>query len=982
MRLCLLDSPCLARPAGLLSLPASAPGLLLAWLGLRPGWHVREALAAIFLPDASTLDAQRRLRVTLHRARQWLAHPDVGAPALQAERNQLRWQIDCDVAHFDIALRDRDFGRALALHRAPLMHGRSAAAFPELDRLFSAERERLLAGWRMAALREAERLEAAGDLASAFALLQSQLEHDVLAEDVVQALLRVAGPSAQRTSALVLFERFRQRLHDELAAAPAAATGALAAALRADTPAAATRERPRAGVPWGANPFVRPEAAWQALTAPRHALTLVIGPAGSGKSRLLSEAWPGAVRWTCRETTQSVPLLPVARMLQTRDEASLRRDVPEPGLRRELARLLPALADGQTLPPPDATQPRLLTALVQVLPRWIDRLVVDDLQWVDAATLHVLHGLLTQGDVTMAAGLRIDGESAPLAAWLAELQAMGRVQRVELAPLSQEMAVTWLQGVTGRHAPGLAGWLREATGGNPFLMRQLLAALHEEGPLAGDAGAWPVDLDAALPACRAWPLPQRVLTGLHARLERLAADERRVLQAVAVSGRADDAQALAGCVGLSAWAVAGHLAHAEASGWIAEGRLAHDLLREALLRSTPAAALRLLQAAVARTDTRQPPHQRAALWQAAGDEAAAVEAALQAARQDSDLGLTHQALQALAQLEPQLAAPVLRSRLAAFQGWVTLQAGDSERAWRHLERARAAEVPPAEAADLHALEGFLHLAQGDVDAAARCLQHLRTLVADHPELLTLAGHVAMAQGDHARMQAHIDELAQAALRWPDGPQRAQVMISQSAVASTLGHHDAAVDHARRALAMARRARAPHIEVEAARNLVIALSNLGRDEEAVAVGEAALTLGDFQGSPVLKNNLALAHKRQQCWDRALALYHAQTADPDANLRCVAWANLIDIHARRGAPDAAALAIEAALAALARSGHPQGRQLVLTAVLMHGNREAVARASALAEQAQLTGALHDVLDAAQARLGQRPATPQLRVSTPAG
>jgi DNA-binding SARP family transcriptional activator len=70
LRLRLFGSPCI-ESAGvrLHDLPDSLPGHLLAHLAWRNDWLSRDALAAMLWPDRADADAQRNLRVNLHRVR-------------------------------------------------------------------------------------------------------------------------------------------------------------------------------------------------------------------------------------------------------------------------------------------------------------------------------------------------------------------------------------------------------------------------------------------------------------------------------------------------------------------------------------------------------------------------------------------------------------------------------------------------------------------------------------------------------------------------------------------------------------------------------------------------------------------------------------------------------------------------------------------------------------------------------------------------
>jgi predicted ATPase/signal transduction histidine kinase/CheY-like chemotaxis protein len=130
---------------------------------------------------------------------------------------------------------------------------------------------------------------------------------------------------------------------------------------------------------------------------------------------------------------------------------------------------------------------------------------LDDLQWLDAATLKLLEHLITHPDVRhlLIIGAFRDNEvgtSHPLMRTLDAIRGTETLLReIVLAPLSLD-DVTEFIGDTLRcehaHAEPLARLVYDKTLGNPFFAIQFLTALHEEGLLAfeADAAAWTWDL--------------------------------------------------------------------------------------------------------------------------------------------------------------------------------------------------------------------------------------------------------------------------------------------------------------------------------------------------------------------------------------------------------------------------------------------------------------------------------------------------------
>ncbi|HXB67525.1 MAG TPA: AAA family ATPase, partial [Candidatus Acidoferrales bacterium] len=133
-------------------------------------------------------------------------------------------------------------------------------------------------------------------------------------------------------------------------------------------------------------------------------------------------------------------------------------------------------------------------------------LFLDDLQWLDTATLELLERLATDPDVrhVLLIGAYRDnevGSSHPLMRTLAAIRDAGaKTQEMVLAPLGLD-DVERLIADALRCGPNAAGPLallvHEKTGGNPFFAIQFLASLAEEGLLRFDRGAaaWIWDLD-------------------------------------------------------------------------------------------------------------------------------------------------------------------------------------------------------------------------------------------------------------------------------------------------------------------------------------------------------------------------------------------------------------------------------------------------------------------------------------------------------
>jgi PAS domain S-box-containing protein len=161
--------------------------------------------------------------------------------------------------------------------------------------------------------------------------------------------------------------------------------------------------------------------------------------------------------------------------------------------------------------PPQQAQSRLHLAFRRFLgvfarPEHPLTLFLDDLQWLDAATLDLLADLLAQADVPrllVIGAYRNNevGSAHPLMRKLDAIREAGAfVQEISLAPLTREelgRLIADALNCAPRRAAPLARLVHEKTGGNPFFAIQFISALAEEGLLRfdHDAARWRWALD-------------------------------------------------------------------------------------------------------------------------------------------------------------------------------------------------------------------------------------------------------------------------------------------------------------------------------------------------------------------------------------------------------------------------------------------------------------------------------------------------------
>ena len=326
-----------------------------------------------------------------------------------------------------------------------------------------------------------------------------------------------------------------------------------------------TRSRLQASATRGLTRFVGRDGELQQLAqaleraATGHGQAVaVVGEAGVGKSRLAWEFTRShrTQGWLVLESGsvsygKATPYLPVIELLkgycriQERDEPrEIRERVAgkllmldralEPLLTPLLALLDVPVEDAAwaALDPPQRRQ-RTLDAIRRLLLResLVQPLLLlfEDLHWIDAETQALLDGLM---------------ESLPTARILLLVNYRPEYQHVwggktyyvqlRIDPLPPESADTLLTALLGEDqtlAP-LKRVLIERTEGNPFFLEESVRTLVETQVLVGERGAYRV-----AKAPDAWQIPVTVQAILAARIDRLAPEDKRLLQAAAVIGK-------------------------------------------------------------------------------------------------------------------------------------------------------------------------------------------------------------------------------------------------------------------------------------------------------------------------------------------------------------------------------------------------------------------------------------------------------------
>jgi PAS domain S-box-containing protein len=225
-------------------------------------------------------------------------------------------------------------------------------------------------------------------------------------------------------------------------------------------------------------------------------------------------------------------------------------------------------------------------------------LFLDDLQWLDAATLDLIEDLLTQPDVEhlLLIGAYRDNEvdsSHPLLRKLEAIRQAGAiVHELVLAPLScadlGRLVADSVHCELVQAAP-LAHLVEQRTGGNPFFATQFIAALAEEDLLRFDHDnrCWAWDLGRI----RAKGYTDNVVDLMLGKMSRLPTETQKALKALACIGNSAETSTLAVVQGRSEAEVHSDLWEALRLGLIvgSEGsyKFVHDRVQEAAYSMMP-----------------------------------------------------------------------------------------------------------------------------------------------------------------------------------------------------------------------------------------------------------------------------------------------------------------------------------------------------------------------------------------------------------
>jgi DNA-binding CsgD family transcriptional regulator/tetratricopeptide (TPR) repeat protein len=595
--------------------------------------------------------------------------------------------------------------------------------------------------------------------------------------------------------------------------------------------------------------------AVDSAVAGRGSLVLFAGDAGIGKTHLAEHVLAEGRAPVLRGAAGPSAYAAIVAALRSH------RGRLDPGpLRPQLATLMPELG-----PAEECDRATLFEAILATLEALAPAIVLlDDLQWSDAATLDLLAALaprLQELPLLVIGAYRSDELSRdhPIRRLRANLRRSRTLRELTLQPLSLTDSAELAAVVLGAPpSPTLARTLHDRTQGVPFFVEELAAALRER----------PDDAEV--------PVPDTIREAVLLRTAALSDEGCAAAERAAVAG-------------------SGFVAHPEllAAGLIAEtapGRAGfrHTLVREAIYEDIPWLRRRELHRALAES-LNAPAAEIAAHWLAANEPERALEALLQAAEELAAVHAYRDAARAGLQALDLWPADRAAERVAALEQYARCAelAGELSQATRALREASSLRRTDGACRELaqteRRLAGVYEL-RGDRDraltarrVAADTFAALGDCAEAAAENLAAAGYLQSA-GRHREAA----ELAvTAAEKCDDNPGlRARALGVQGVVAAKRGEFEQGVTLIRSGLSLALEHELTAIAGELYQRLATALETSADYDGARDALSTALGMCSGGQEHVCLSCMAYVTRELGEWERSIELCEDLGAGTDA------------------------------------------------------------------------------------------------------
>lgn len=694
-------------------------------------------------------------------------------------------------------------------------------------------------------------------------------------------------------------------------------------------------------------------AALGQLPSGRGQIVCLTGEAGLGKSRLKTDlhqqfehatfqrtdsaTWADNATWVeghCLSYTESVGfgvfrevIWQVLELMPT-DQGSVDPRGAVGQVRTALARWLaadeteatwPYVADFLNLPLPDAVQERLryldaealqrrtfvaLQTLIEARARLAPLvLVLDDLHWIDQASIGLLEHLMRLVDHVSLLLLLIYRPERTKPAWQIHEKVLRDYAHcatlITLTRLSAEDNDQLLAALVNVNQLPIETrrLILERTEGNPLYLEEVLRTLIDDRILIRDDGRW----SAAGQDIRAIKVPDTLQGVMMARLDRLEEPARRLAQIATVVGRSFSWEVLAHLEPVDKGQLNAHLVQLQQHEIINETQRApglvyqfqHTMMHEVYYHSLPLRTRRSYHGQIAayleaHNGDASLIAQHAFLGE---DWLRALRYQALAGRQAQRLFAHHEAIDhfekvlTCANHLPMDVTMAHRQTAHAALGEILTTLGRYEEAGPHLLAARAeAQIGGDRDGEVRAIRWLAHWCQlrGDFSTAAELIEQALILLggvetSEAIQLHLLAGLIQARQGqfDQAEEQACIAQRSAETQQEPIGLARAYRLLAQ--INTQRGDNRSAIEQAQQAVQLCDRAGDLEGQATALNLLANAYFNAGQWAQAsrtyYEVRDRFDRLGDVYQRAFADNNLGEIARHQGCLDEALTYYQA-------------------------------------------------------------------------------------------------------------
>ncbi len=522
----------------------------------------RQTLAFLLWSDTTETQARNNLRQAIFQLRQAIPHSE---HLLKSDTTTICWMIDdtqsIDTAIFERRLKEADTAaqtgecqdvRSKLEEAVALYHGDLLPSC--YDDWITPDRDRMREMFRSACDKLVAMLDEQHDYSAAIEAANRLRQLDPLDEQVYESLIRLHGLNGDRAGARRVYQMAADTLRRELDMEPGEALQTVfdrsQRSIRKPAFSAQAETANNYNLVGRSEEWQQLQTAWQKSAGGGAHLSLIMGEAGIGKSRLAEELynWVGRQGFTTAYTRSygvegSLSLAPITDWLRSR-QLRPHLEALDPIWLTEIARLLPEILTEYTFlaRPEPISEYGLRQRFFEALARGVLAapgpllLWIDDLQWCDQETLEWLHYFLrfqTASSALILGTVRIEEShfDQPLSAMTRQLRADDKVHIIELAPLDAAETAKLAFQVQGHPLDDVSSIrLYQETEGNPlFVVETVRAAMSP--PEALQTASLNSSQDTLA-------LPPRVQAIIAGRLAQLSPAARTVAEIGAANGRA------------------------------------------------------------------------------------------------------------------------------------------------------------------------------------------------------------------------------------------------------------------------------------------------------------------------------------------------------------------------------------------------------------------------------------------------------------